>query len=196
MGHATVLDLDTASGASPIDRLRCRLFGHRVHNREFFESGHRCTRCQEPILDRAGLTRVGHTLACFLRVHSYDLLEERDGHREYVCVRCGHPLLFRADQDPDNAGPFTKKVRYLCSLFGHDVHHVARRAGLEEYACGCGHSFLKSQGELAHIRHPLVCFFQGHRIEWIASRGMLDEYVCRDCGHPFCFTDRAESVPS
>jgi hypothetical protein len=43
-----------------------------------------------------------------------------------------------------------------------------------------------------HIRHPLVCFFQGHRVEWLAGRGMLDEYVCRDCGHPFCFTDRAE----
>jgi hypothetical protein len=196
MGHATALELDGTHGAGLLDKLRCRLFGHRVHNRAFFESGHQCIRCHEPILQRGATTRVGHTLACFLRVHTYDLLAERDGHREYVCVRCGHPLLFRVDQDPYAGGAFTKKVRYLCSLFGHDVHHVARRAGREEYACGCGHSFLKDERALSHIRHPLVCFFQGHRIEWIAARGMLDEYVCRDCGHPFCFTDCSESVPS
>lgn len=194
MAHATTLGVDAAAHphATPLDRLRCRIFGHRVHNRAFFEHGHTCTRCQEPILQRDAVTHVGHTLACFLRVHTYDLLAERDGHREYVCVRCGHPLLFRADNDPYDGSSFTKKVRYFCSLFGHDVHHVARRNALEEYACGCGHSFLKGQEALAHIRHPLVCFFHGHRIEWFGSRGMLDEYVCRDCGHPFCFTDRAE----
>lgn len=194
MGHASVLDLDLEApdSATALGRLRCRLFGHRVHNRAFFEHGHACTRCHEPILEHGATTRVGHTLSCFLNVHTYDLLAERDGHREYVCVRCGHPLLFRLDEDPYGAEPFTKKVRYFCSLFGHDVHHVATREGQEEYACGCGHSFLKWDDALSHITHPLVCFFQGHRIEWFANRGMLDEYVCRDCGHPFCFTDRAE----
>lgn len=192
MGHTSVVDLDAAVPVTALDRLRCRLFGHRVHNQAFFARGHQCTRCAEPILQRGALTRVGHTLACFLRVHSYDLLAERDGHREYVCVRCGHPLLFRADADPYDGAAFTKKVRYFCSLFGHDVHHVSTRNGQEEYACGCGHSFLKDAARLEHIRHPPVCFFQGHRIEWFGSRGMLDEYVCRDCGHPFCFTDRAE----
>lgn len=192
MGHASVLDLESAPAAGALDRLRCRLFGHRVHNGAFFEHGHRCTRCRQPVLQRGAVTRVGHTLACFLRVHTYELFDERDGHREYVCVRCGHPLLFRADADPYDGSGFTKKVRYRCSVFGHDVHHVARRQGSDEYACGCGHSFLKHDAALDHIDHPLVCFFQGHRIEWFASRGMLDEYVCRDCGHPFCFTDRAE----
>lgn len=192
MGHATVLDFDASVATTPLDRLRCRLFGHRVHNKAFFEDGHVCTRCRQPILQRGAITRVGHTLACFLRVHTYDLLDERDGHREYVCVRCGHPLLFQSAADPYDGRAFVKKVRYFCSLFGHDVHHVGTRSGLEEYACGCGHSFLKGAARLAHIRHPLVCFFQGHRIEWFASRGMLDEYVCRDCGHPFCFTDCAE----
>jgi hypothetical protein len=193
MGHATALDLGLTGGVRAIDRLRCRLFGHRVHNRLFFEYGHHCTRCREPILRRGSVTRVGHTLACFLRVHTYELLDERDGHREYVCVRCGHPVLFRADADPYDRGAFMKKVRYRCSLFGHDVHHVGKRDGRDEYACRCGHSFLKDAPALDHIRHPLGCFFKGHRIEWFASRGMLDEYVCRDCGHPFCFTDLAES---
>jgi len=173
-----------------LDRLRCRLFGHRVHNAAFAAVGRQCTRCRTPILARAAVTRVGHTLSCFLRVHRYDLMAERDGHREYVCTRCGHPLLFRVGDDPYGGGAFTKKVRYLCSLFGHRVHFVTARAGRDEYACGCGHSFLKDDHGLRHIRHPLVCFFQGHRIEWAASRGALDEYVCRDCGHPFCFTNR------
>ena len=194
MGHATALDFDARAVATALDRMRCRLFGHRVHNRAFFEEGHVCTRCRQPILERGSVTRVGHTLSCFLRVHTYELLTERDGHREYVCVRCGHPLLFADNRDPYDRAGFTKKVRYFCSLFGHDVHHVGRRNGLDEYACGCGHSFLKGAAALHHIRHPLVCFFQGHRIAWFASRGMLDEYVCRDCGHPFCFTDRAELI--
>ncbi len=38
---------------------------------------------------------------------------------------------------------FKKKVRYLCGLFGHRVRHVTTRDGYEEFACFCGHSFLK-----------------------------------------------------
>ena len=177
-------------------RLRCRWFGHRVHNGVFLAAGRACTRCRAPILARGTITHAGHTLSCFFRVHRYTLHTERDGHREYVCTRCGHPLLFREAADPYDRAAFAKKVRYLCSLFGHDVHFVTRRAGHDEYACGCGHSFLKpaADSKLSHIDHPLVCFFQGHRIAWAADRGSLDEYVCRDCGHPFCFADRRDDA--
>lgn len=150
MGHPTALDLDAPAAATSLDHLRCRLFGHRVHNRTFFQQGHVCTRCRQPILERGSVTRVGHTLSCFFRVHTDGPLTERDGHREYLCVRCGHPLLFAEDPDPYDRAGFTKKVRYLCSLFGHDEHHVGRRNGLDEYACGCGHSFLKSAAALGH----------------------------------------------
>lgn len=160
------------------------------------EHGHVCTRCHEPILERGARTHVGHTLACFLRVHTYDLLAVRDGHREYVCVRCGHPLLFEKESDPYCFdGTFAKRVRYLCSLFGHATHFVTHRAGRDEYACACGHTFLvdnRPRATETRIHHPLTCFFHGHEIEWAADRGMLDEYVCVTCGHPFCFTDRAE----
>ena len=82
---------------------------------------------------------------------------------------------------------FNKKVRYLCGLFGHRVHHVTDRNGFSEYACHCGHTFLKAQGHMSHITHPLICVASGHRIRYVESRGGWAEYVCRDCGHPFCF---------
>ena len=46
------------------------------------------------------VTRVRHTLSCFLGHHTYQHLVDRDDHHEYVCVQCGHPLLFAADSDP------------------------------------------------------------------------------------------------
>lgn len=82
---------------------------------------------------------------------------------------------------------FTKKVRYLCGLFGHRVTRVAARDGFVEYACACGHSFLKRADAAGTIRHPLVCFFFAHRIVFLTRRAGYAEYVCRDCGHPFCF---------
>ena len=91
------------------------------------------------------ITRVRHTLSCFLGKHDYEKLADRDGCHEYVCTQCGHPLLFEAEHDPYAASPtFKKKVRYLCGLFGHRARHVATRNGYQEYACFCGHSFLKT----------------------------------------------------
>jgi len=113
---------------------------------------------------------------------------ERDGHREYVCVQCGHPLLFAAQTSAyAQRETFRKKVRYLCNLFGHRVHSVAERDGLVEYACDCGHSFLKRRQVEDKITHPLVCLFSGHFIRFVTRRAGYSEYLCRNCGHTFCF---------
>ncbi len=97
-----------------------------------------------------------------------------------------------AERDPYGASPaFREKVRYLCGLFGHRVRHVATRQGFEEYACFCGHSFLKEAAVAARIRHPMVCVLFGHFIHFLTRRGGFAEYVCRNCGHPFCFADGA-----
>jgi DNA-directed RNA polymerase subunit RPC12/RpoP len=69
------------------------------------------------------------------------------------------------------------------------VHAVVSRQGYIEYACHCGHSFLKRRGSRGRIRHPLICFFTAHRIRFLTRRDGYAEYVCGDCGHPFCFAD-------
>lgn len=169
----------------------CLVWGHQVDNQRFrAQPGpQRQCRCGQPYLGADGsLTHVRHTLSCFFGHHTYSKLIDRDGHHEYVCVRCGHPLLFAADADPYVARPmFEKKVRYLCGLFGHKVRHVTDRNGFSEYACRCGHTFLKQHGDMSHITHPMICVASGHRIRYVESRGGYAEFVCRDCGHPFCF---------
>jgi DNA-directed RNA polymerase subunit RPC12/RpoP len=172
-------------------QLWCTVWGHQVDNHRFQESAHperRCT-CGTAYLGMDGsLTHVRHTLSCFFGHHTYTKLIERDGHREYVCVQCGHPLLFETDKDPyQDSALFNKKVRYLCGLFGHAVHTVTDRDGYREFACHCGHTFLKPREQATHINHPAICVFSGHRIKYLTARGGYLEYVCRDCGHPFCF---------
>jgi transposase-like protein len=103
-----------------------------------------------------------------------------------------------------------------CGLFGHRVRRVATRDGFDEYACHCGHSFLKEDKpsafapgasafasatadksadkkglSLQKIRHPAVCVVSGHYIHFLAKRAGFSEYVCQNCGHPFCFADGA-----
>ena len=178
-------------------QLSCRIWGHHVDNHVFKKAagGDRACRCGTPYLaeDRS-VTRVRHTLSCFLGKHDYERLTDRDGCHEYVCTQCGHPLLFDAEHDPYAASTtFKKKVRYLCGLFGHHVHAVATRNGFTEYACHCGHSFLKPERGARIIRHPLRCFFRAHRIRFLARRCGFAEYVCTDCGHPFCFADQTAS---
>jgi DNA-directed RNA polymerase subunit RPC12/RpoP len=125
-----------------------------------------------------------------VRHHTYVRLADRDGVHEYVCVRCGHPLLFAAGADPfAERERFNKKVRYLCGLFGHRVKRIVERNGLVEFTCHCGHSFLKNEARMRKIRHPLVCFFTAHRVRYLTRRSGYAEYVCDDCGHPFCFAD-------
>jgi hypothetical protein len=70
---------------------------------------------------------------------------------------------------------------------------VTDRDGFAEYACHCGHTFLKARGTLEHITHPLICVASGHRIRYVTSRGGYSEYVYGDCGHPFCFAQSERS---
>ena len=174
-----------------IARASCLLWGHAVDNRALAGSSaaHRRCRCGSRYLAEDGtLTRVRHTLSCFLRHHTYIRLAARQGHHEYVCVRCGHPLVFDARHDRfAQRETFHKKVRYACGLFGHHVHAVTERDGFVEYTCFCGHSFLKNEHAGRKIRHPLICFFTAHRLRYVTTRAGYAEFVCRDCGHPFCF---------
>jgi hypothetical protein len=170
--------------------LSCALWGHHVDNHDLAGGGPgRVCRCGTNYLSRAGqVTRVRHTLSCFLGHHRYEPLTDRDGSREYVCVQCGHPLVFRNERDPyRREARFEKKVRYLCGLFGHRVEPVSSRDGLVEYACHCGHTFLKAATDATKIRHPMVCVFFGHYVRFVTSRRSYDEFLCINCGHPFCF---------
>jgi hypothetical protein len=104
-------------------RFSCAVWGHVVHNEVFRRASgdtRRC-RCGARYLNEDGSrTHVRHTLSCFLRHHTYTRLADRDGVHEYVCVRCGHPLVYPAGADPfDGRERFGKKVRYFCGLFGH-----------------------------------------------------------------------------
>jgi hypothetical protein len=179
-------------------RLSCATWGHVVNNEAFRIKAGRVRRCRcgaEYLSENGATTHVRHTLSCFLRHHTYVRLADREGLHEYVCVRCGHPLVFKADGDRfADRGRFTKKVRYSCGLFGHRVTEVASRDGFVEYACHCGHSFLKSTGGRRKIRHPLVCFFTAHRIRFVTRRCGYAEYLCEDCGHPFCFAEQARGT--
>ena len=172
-----------------LSRLVCWLWGHAVHNDAFLLGERACTRCGQAMLrDDRSVFRVGHTLGCFFVKHTYERVDERDGHTEYACVRCGHPLLFAVGQDPyADRELFDKRVRYLCGLIGHRVHRVTERDGGTEYACGCGHTFVRHPEGKTRVRHPLRCVLLGHWISFVETRGAFSEYVCRTCGHPFLF---------
>jgi hypothetical protein len=188
-------------------KLSCFLWGHHVDNHAFKRADRRDRRCRcgsHYLTEDRSITRVRHTLSCFLGKHNYERLADRDGCHEYVCTQCGHPLLFDAEDDPYAASiTFKKKVRYLCGLFGHHVRHVSTRDGFEEYACFCGHSFLKeiykhgrSSPDPKVIRHPASCVVSGHFIHFLTRRGGYAEYVCVNCGHPFCFAYNPAHPPS
>ena len=172
-----------------VSRLGCALWGHAVHNQAFEVADRACTRCGRACLrDDRGTIRIGHTLSCFLRHHTYERVVERDGHTEYACVRCGHPLLFPTGHDPyRRRGQFTKRVRYRCGLFGHHVHAVTERDGGTEYACHCGHNFVHQPARRDLVRHPLLCVLFGHWVSFVVTRAGFSEYACRHCGHPFLF---------
>jgi hypothetical protein len=152
--------------ASWMTRVSCSLWGHVVDNEQFQRSPGSRRRCRcgaEYLREDGATTHVRHTLGCFFRHHSYVLLANRDGVHEYVCVRCGHPLVFPVDGDRfAGRGRFAKKVRYACGLFGHRVSAVASRNGFVEYACHCGHSFLMHSTGSDNIRsaaslRPTAC---------------------------------------
>ena len=161
----------------------CFLFGHDMNNLRFTGSGTPFVcECGQEILAE-GITRIRHIVKCFLDGHAYVFVTERDGHREFACTRCGHPLLF-SDQKT-LASTFKKKVRYLCNLFGHSVHLVTQRNDFFEYACFCGHTFVKDIPGRRRITHPPVCLFAGHFVNQIAIRNGCSEFACRNCGHTF-----------
>lgn len=171
-------------------KISCTLFGHKVSNVAFAKNRgpDRHCGCGVDYLDPREETRVAHTVSCFVFGHNYVRIAERAGHNEYVCRQCGHPLLFKIGQDPyASHDAFKKKVRYLCNLFGHSVHHVAARHECNEYACDCGHSFLKKESGRSVVKHPLICLFAGHYLRFTERRGAYDEYLCRNCGHTFYF---------
>lgn len=169
---------------------RCALLGHKVHHTRIAKDSHTsCVRCGSEILDQSlNTSRVAHKLSCFFGWHHYVAVASRAAHNEYVCERCGHPLLFELARDPySSQDKFKKKVNYFCGLFGHRVHVVQTRSKATEYACRCGHSFLKTQRELTVIQHPLSCVVLGHLVTVNEVRREWIEYVCIRCGHPFCF---------
>ena len=151
-----------------------------MHNQQFCGCG------QSFLSD--GVTRIRHILSCFFGGHNYTFLGTRQDHDEYMCTRCGHPLMFRAEENAfAGRRTFKKKVRYFCNLFGHRVHLVIERQSLWEHACFCGHSFLKKERNLKKITHPLLCTIAGHFIERIDDRENCSEFVCTVCGHTFLF---------
>lgn len=191
---ATVTDLawkDAASSSHQFwHKLSCALFGHKVSNIAFtsIRGPVKHCHCGARYLEHHKETRVSHTVSCFVFGHNYVRIAERAGHHEYVCRQCGHPLLFPVEHDPyANHDSFKKKVRYLCNMFGHRVHHVTARQGLHEYACDCGHSFLKQDAGSSTVKHPPVCLFAGHYLHFTERRESYDEYLCRNCGHTFYF---------
>jgi DNA-directed RNA polymerase subunit RPC12/RpoP len=170
--------------------VRCALLGHKVHHTRIAKNSETiCKRCGAAILGSGQtLSRVAHTLSCFFGWHHYIPVGRRADHNEYVCERCGHPLLFKSAFDPySRHNQFKKKVSYLCGLFGHRVHVVETGSRTTEYACRCGHSFIKEPRGLTVIRHPPACVMLGHVITFNQTRSEWVEYVCLRCGHPFSF---------
>ena len=169
---------------------KCAVLGHKVDytriDRRFPTP---CVRCGAAILDQGPTaSRVAHTLSCFFGWHHYISGGMRAQHNEYVCERCGHTLLFASGADNySRHNKFKKKVDYLCGLLGHRVHVVKNGPKATEYACRCGHPFLKAQTDLQVIRHPMKCVVLGHYVTVNDTRDSWVEYVCLRCGHPFRF---------
>src|SRR5262245_22534222 len=160
----------------------CALVGHKA------AAKHSCA-CLRPRLTTDGAHAHGrHILSCFGLGHRFERLIDRDGLREYICSDCGHQLLVPCDQDPFvHYESFKKRPRYWCSIFGHHVEKVAERAGLIEYLCKCGHSFLKREHFIRKIKHPVICTLAGHFVRFICRREGYSEYVCGVCGHSFLY---------
>jgi DNA-directed RNA polymerase subunit RPC12/RpoP len=170
--------------------VRCKILGHKVHHTKVAgEAGAPCARCGGAILDQSHSgSRVAHTLSCFFGKHGYVPIATRAAHHEYLCEKCGHSLLFELTRDRyTGRGRFEKRVSYACGLVGHRVHVVTMRSKTTEYACLCGHPFVKAESALTMIRHPLACVLLGHFVTINDIRGPWAEYLCRRCGHPFYF---------
>jgi hypothetical protein len=191
-GKGLALKLGVFDATGNWKRIVCAAFGHDVDGISWDRNGACCRRCAAPFLFvTQSETRISHTVSCFLCGHTYHPIGFREGHNEYVCVRCGHPLLFIVARDTYREYlSFTKRVRYLCNLFGHKVHQVTTRHNRTEYACDCGHSFLKRQAGMATVKHPLTCLLVGHFVHFLEVRSGCVEFLCHKCGHTFCFKEK------
>ena len=170
--------------------IACTLLGHKVdHTRIAHDTITPCARCGAAILDRGSrVSRVAHTLSCFFGWHHYIAVGTRAAHNEYVCERCGHPLLFESSHDPySNSGKFRKKVDYVCGLLGHRVHVVTTGPNTTEYACRCGHPFIKNAERSQSDSSPADLCLGWNFVTVNQTRGEWTEFVCLRCGHPFCF---------
>jgi hypothetical protein len=160
----------------------CRVFGHRFRLDGTCGCG--------AALPSTGDVRIRHVLSCFFAGHVYTKIGTREGHNEYACGNCGHPLLIATDVDSFPADrTFRKPVNYWCGWFGHHVHRVRTTAAGTEYACRCGHSFVARPPTESHIVHPWHCFLGGHRITLLDARDGYRECFCLDCGHPFLYLE-------
>ncbi|MBL8203564.1 MAG: UbiA family prenyltransferase [Blastocatellia bacterium] len=199
MKHSTMLSAQpvaafTKGSRRAIARFACFFLGHHFDNRDTSIVASGQCQCGESLIDADGLTvHVRHNLVCLLGGHTYEKIGERDGHGEYVCVGCGHPMLFAIGDSPySRQDHFRKFVRPQCGMAGHGVHRVTERGGMTEYACHCGHSFLLSQKALRKVRHPLICLLTGHAIKPFVREDGVQEFRCEHCGHPFCLTARTK----
>ena len=96
----------------------CRLWGHHVDNSLLRGTAGRERHCRcgaDYLREDGSCTRVRHTLSCFLGHHTYEPLMERHGHNEYVCVRCGHPLLLRIPSGAGSASARRSGISAACS---------------------------------------------------------------------------------
>ena len=160
----------------------CALVGHKA------AAKNSCACLRHRLTTDGTHTHVRHILSCFGLGHRFERLTDRDGLREYICSECGHQLLVPRDQDPFvHYESFQKRPRYWCSVFGHHVKKVAERAGLVEYLCKCGHSFLKRGRLIRKIKHPAICTLAGHFVRFVCCRDGYSEYVCGVCGHSFLY---------
>jgi hypothetical protein len=75
-------------------RISFFLWGHHVDNHVFKQSGGHDRRCRcgsDYLAEDRSVTRVRHTLSCFLGKHDYEKLADRDGCHEYVRVHAVRP---------------------------------------------------------------------------------------------------------
>jgi hypothetical protein len=169
------------------EKILCALFGHSVSN----ALQKQCECGAKVFAGNGAITRIRHVVRCFFSGHQYIYVDTRNAHDEFACIKCGHPLLFETGYHPyPKTARFIKRVRYLCNLFGHSVHRVATRRDFFEYACDCGHSFLKEHATTGKIKHPPICLFAGHFVRFVRCTNGQNEFVCLHCGHTFLFSRR------
>jgi DNA-directed RNA polymerase subunit RPC12/RpoP len=121
-------------------------FRHHTYVRTGVRGGHHeytCVRCGHPLLFEAAhdpytdaaLFHKKVRYLCNLFGHHVHAVGERHGLTEYAC-RCGHSFLLA----PRGLTKVTHPL--VCTVSGHRVSFVERRASYREHRCvDCGHTF-------------------------------------------------------